>query len=305
MRSDGIVPAIRARLAAELAPPQGDYVPFRVDGRTVGWLDAGRAARLRAFPGIFDDAGPAVSLVASLADCRARTAALERVTRALAAAGLLSAWRDERYAVAPQFGTAPLVDIERAAARYFGIRTFAVHVNGLVHGNDGVAMWLARRSPVKAIDPGLLDNLVGGGIATGFGVVDTLCKEAWEEAGIPGSVAASARAEGSLDVCRPQRQGLQRETIFVYELVLDADFVPANQDGEAVEHRLVSLPAAARLIAAEAGPDAVTADASLVIVDCLLRHEMIAPGSPDYRALSELRRAPLEPTVRSDGLGAW
>jgi hypothetical protein len=40
---------------------------------------------------------------------------------------------------------------------------------------------------------------------------------------------------------------------------------------EAVEHRLVSLLDAARLIANEEGPDGVTADASLVVLDFLLR----------------------------------
>mgnify|MGYP003694218689 CR=1 FL=1 len=131
----------------------------------------------------------------------------------------------------------PLVGIERAAARYFGIRTYAVHVNGLVRSGGDLAMWLARRSPTKAIDPGLLDNLVGGGIAAATAVLDTVRKEAWEEAGIAATVAARARPQGSVDICRAQPEGLQRETVFVYDLELDADFGPANQDGEAVEHR--------------------------------------------------------------------
>ncbi len=50
---------------------------------------------------------------------------------------------------------------------------------------------------------------------------------------------------------------------------------PANQDGEAVDHRLVSLAEAARLAAQSDGPDVVTADASLVILDCLLRQGAI------------------------------
>ncbi len=219
--------------------------------------------------------------------------------------GLLSAWRNERYAVASEFGASPLVAIERAAARYFGIRTFAVHINGLVRSGDGLAMWLARRSPGKAIDPGLLDNLVGGGIATGYDVLDTLRKEAWEEAGIPANVAALARPQGSLDICRAQPQGLQRETVFVYDLMLDADFVPVNQDGEAVELRQLSLSAAAQLIAADEGDNTVTADASLVVLDCLLRHGALGADSPDVRALSAFRHATLEPAPRSDGRAGW
>ncbi len=43
-------------------------------------------------------------------------------------------------------------------------------------------MWIARRSPTKPIDPGMLDNLVGGGLAAGLTVAQTLVKEGWEEA---------------------------------------------------------------------------------------------------------------------------
>jgi len=305
MRADGIVPAIHARLALALAAPEGDYVALRIGGHTVGWLDPARAVRLSAFASVFDRADGELRLAATLSDCATRTAAVEDVTRVLAGEGLLSAWRDERYAVAVEFGAAPLVDIERAAARYFGIRTYAVHINGLVRGERGLRMWLARRSPTKAIDPGLLDNLVGGGIATGYGVLDTLRKEAWEEAGIPPAVAARARPQGSIDICRPQPQGLQRETVFVYDLELDADFRPANQDGEAVEHRQLTLAEAAGLIADDG---AVTADASLVILDCLLRHGALGPDSPGLRALSAFRHALLEPApqprARDGGLRA-
>jgi len=305
MRADGIVPAIHARLALALAAPEGDYVALRIGGHTVGWLDPARAVRLSAFASVFDRADGELRLAATLSDCATRTAAVEDVTRVLAGEGLLSAWRDERYAVAVEFGAAPLVDIERAAARYFGIRTYAVHINGLVRGERGLRMWLARRSPTKAIDPGLLDNLVGGGIATGYGVLDTLRKEAWEEAGIPAAVAARARPQGSIDICRPQPQGLQRETVFVYDLELDADFRPANQDGEAVEHRQLTLAEAAGLIADDG---AVTADASLVILDCLLRHGALGPDSPGLRALSAFRHALLEPApqprARDGGLRA-
>jgi 8-oxo-dGTP pyrophosphatase MutT (NUDIX family) len=305
MRADGIVPAIHARLALTLAAPQGAYVAFGIDGHAVGWLDPARAARLSAFAQVFDRAAGEIRLAATLADCSARTGAVDQVTRALAGEGLLSAWRDERYAVAVEFGAAPLVDIERAAARYFGIRTYAVHVNGLVRSGSGPAMWLARRSPTKAIDPGMLDNLVGGGIATGYGVLDTLRKEAWEEAGIPANVAARARAQGSIDICREQPQGVQRETVFIYDLEVDADFTPANQDGEAVEHRRLAMSDAAKLITADAGDDAVTADASLVILDCLLRHGALGPDSADIRALSAFRDAMLEPAPESSTRGAW
>jgi 8-oxo-dGTP pyrophosphatase MutT (NUDIX family) len=119
-------------------------------------------------------------------------------------------------------------------------------------------------------------------------------REAWEEAGIAADVAATATATGEVRVCRSQPDGLQRETIFTHDLSLLADFVPSNQDGEAVEHLLVSLSEAAALVANDRGPDVVTADASLVILDFLLRQRGVDPETPTGRALDALRFPPLE-----------
>ena len=285
----GIVAAIHARLAHALAPPDACYTPFLVGRHTVGWLDPARAEVLAAQGEVLDIGADGVRFAAGIASPADRTAALDRVAAALAAAGRLTAWRDERYAVAPAFGAEPLLLLERAAARFFGIRTYAAHVNGLVHRGDQAQMWIARRSPHKAIDPGLLDNLVGGGIAAGAGVRHTVIKEAWEEAGIPAPLAAQSRAAGAVHICREQPDGLQRETIFVHDFWLPADFVPGGQDGEVVGHRLVPLAEAARLVANATGDDVVTADAGLVMLDCLIRQGMIAPDAPEFLALDALR----------------
>ena len=278
MVEDAIVTAIRARLTSALAPPHERLLPLTVDGHVAGLVDERRAARLCAFGDVFCADGDAIAFHASLSEAAARTAALDRVTRALAAEGALTAWRDERYAVAAELGAAPWFLLERAAARYFGVQTFAAHVNGLVDDDGTIRMWLARRSATKSIDPGMLDNLVGGGIATGQTIAGTVVKEAWEEAGIGAELASTATLAGSVDIRRVQADGLQRETIFVHDLWLPAAFVPANQDGEAVAHRLVGLDGAARLIANADGPDVVTVDASLVVLDCLRRHGIVAAG---------------------------
>ena len=136
----------------------------------------------------------------------------DAVARALAAEGALSAWRNERYEVRATGATPPAFLLERAAARYFGVRTRAVHVNGLVDTDPGAAMWIARRSATKAIDPGRLDNLVGGGLAAGTTVRGTLVKEAWEEAGIDAAPASRATEASVLRIRRLQPDGLQHET---------------------------------------------------------------------------------------------
>ena len=295
MIDDATANAILARLAQALAPPQKRLRPLRIGANVAGWLDDERAARLAGFAGVFAVDGDGVRFAPALHDEASRTGAMAGVAATLAAEGALTPWRDERYAVGPAFGEPPWFLMERAAARYFGVQTYAAHVNGVVSdvvpGAHETRMWFARRSADKAIDPGRLDNLVGGGMAAGATVTETLVKEAWEEAGIPGALAARAEPAGTVRLFREQPDGVQSETIFVHDLWLPADFAPANQDGEAVGHRQVALDEAARLIAVAGGPDEVTADASLVVLDFLLRHDAIAATSPSFAGLGALRHA--------------
>ncbi len=289
MISRDVLTAIRIRLARELTAPHHRHRALRVDRTIAGWVDDERATRLGAVADVFNVRDDCIVFVDGIDTAPARTAALDRVARVLAAEGRLTAWRDERYAVAPEFGAPPWFLLERAAARFFGIHTYAAHVNGLVRDDDEIRMWIARRSPTKAIDPSMLDNLVGGGIAAGHSVADTVVREAWEEAGIGAPLAGLAQPAGAVHIYREQPDGLQRETIFVHDLWLPGAFTPASEDGEVVDHRLVTLPEAARLIAADGGADMVTADASLVVLDFLIRHGRIAPDASGFTALEALR----------------
>ncbi|MEO8304081.1 MAG: DUF4743 domain-containing protein [Betaproteobacteria bacterium] len=300
MISDDDLALLVERLARALAPPRGRYTPLFVEGKVAGWLDDARVSRLASMTGVFEVGGDGVAFVAGLDDATARTAALDPVARTLAAEGRLSRWRDERYSVAPHFGAPPWFLLERAAARFFGIHTCAAHINGVVRADDGIRMWLARRSPSKAIDPGMLDNMVGGGVAEGQSIAATVRKESAEEAGVAEALADCARPAGTVDICREQPDGLHRETIFVHDLWLPADFTPAGRDGEVVGNQLVTLPEAARLIAIDKGSEAVTADASLVIVDYLMRHGEILPDARDYAMLDALRH----PSTSVSGLPA-
>ncbi len=291
-----IVTALRTRLETQLAAPATCFRPLVVDDVCVGWLDDARATRLLAHPDVFVVAPHQVGLASTLTDPVSRTTAIDRVARALSAEGLLSAWRDERYAVGAAWGATPMFEIERAAARYFGIHTFAAHVNGLCRNGSDIRMWIARRSVHKAIDPGLLDNLVGGGISAGTSVQATVVKEAGEEAGIDAALAAQAEPAGTVHICRHRPDGLQRETIFVHDLWLPADFVPTPVDREVSEFRQVPLAAAAILATRQEGPDVVTADASLVIVDCLIRQGVLPPDAPDLARLGALRYPVMTPS---------
>ena len=257
------------------AHPPSASVPFIVAGTPLGFVDDARAARLERFgPRLFQVRADRVDArqrsgrraVALGGDGRRRSDAARRKARS-------PRWRDERYASRRRSTRRVVLHIERGAARYFGVRTWAVHVNGIVRTARSMSMWLARRSPTKAIDPGMLDNLVGGGISAGLSVEATVVKESWEEAGI-GDALAATRASRRHRPCRARAAGrhCSAKPYFVHDLDLPADFRPVNQDGEAIEHRLVDVDDAAPLIAIDAGPDEVTVDASVVVLDFLLRH---------------------------------
>ena len=227
------------------------YVPLALGRRRIGWLRPELAARLSAWPTVFAATPERVTLL--------KPDALMPVLEVLAEDGFIPGWRNERYRIEDLF------DIERAAARPFGLTTQAVHMNGIV----AERMWLARRSPTKPIDPGMLDNLVGGGVTAGLSPAQVLLKEAWEEAGIPAELARKAIAAGTMSVLREVPEGVQSETISVYDLELPADFRPENQDGEVSEFKLVTF--------AEVEGEELAYEAGLVALDYLRRRRATGP----------------------------
>jgi len=250
--------------------------PFFIGAERVGWIRASDVPLLDRWPDVFERDGARIVLAERFGDVNARSLALGMVIGALAAEGRIPGWRDETYAIRNAFDAPPLAYIERAASRFFGTMTYAVHLNGVVEYADSSRrqapqLWIARRSETKATDPGMLDNVVAGGIGWGFGIEATIVKECWEEAGIAADLASRAQPGRTAHVLRSLPEGTQAEQIFVYDLALPEDFAPANQDGEVGEHRLARIEEVARWI--EEGR--LTVDASLATLDCLLRRRWI------------------------------
>lgn len=188
--------------------------------------------------------------------------------------GLIVAWRDEPYAVVDPAGGQTLAVIERAASRFWGTLTFGAHCNGYVADASGrpTHLWIARRSAGKATDPGLFDNLVGGGVPFGQTPFETLLREGFEEAGLSKVQMRAARPGRVIELRRDIPEGLQYERLHVFDLCLPADVHPVNQDGEVDE--LHCLPVADAI--ALAASDTMTVDASLVTLDFALRHGLVS-----------------------------
>src|SRR5258708_25902908 len=98
---------------------------------------------------------------------------------------------------------------------------------------------MARRIPLKGVAPGKLDNLVAGAVGGGLGALQTLVKEAGEEASVPASLIAKAHAASAVTYKMEVPQGLRDDVLFVYDLETPEDFKPRDTDGESVQFMLM------------------------------------------------------------------
>jgi 8-oxo-dGTP pyrophosphatase MutT (NUDIX family) len=231
------------------------------------WLDAWPIGRLA--PGHRESLLPLLAPDARLIDgelhwrppVAERSARIQAATLALRDRGLIRGWRGEAYACeAPvpeprRERGAELFRLERAAFRYFGLMSRAVHINGW--WPDG-RMLCGRRALNKATDPGRLDNLAAGGLGAGESLLDCARRELWEEAGVPFALSQALRDAGALRSCRAiAGEGLHDEILHLYELQLPADFMPRNRDGEVQEFLFLGpQQLRERLAAGEFSPDA-------------------------------------------------
>lgn len=198
-------------------------------------------------------------------------AIMAHIARVLHENGCLRGWRDELLDV---YGEGRrLCVLERAAMRPLGLLTKAVHLNAW--SPDG-GLWLARRSPTKATDPGKWDTLVGGLVASAEPFDASLVRECFEEAGLH---ARDIRNRTPLRIVlrmhRRLPEGYQVEDVLVSDCVLADDVVPCNQDGEVSEIRLAGLDEVWSLLEA----DEFTQEAEASILDSLaVRHQGGAAG---------------------------
>ena len=275
----GLIDRVRVCQRRDLAR----YPRFVVGDTAVGWVRPDFVDRLRGFPDTFIVTDGTVRLDPRLADFDSRSQAVEAVLLRLEEEGLVPGWRNEPYPVGTDFHAPPLLKMERAAVPGFGVRAYGVHINGHVEArpgsNDGLGIWVGKRSRSKPTAPGKLDHLVAGGQPLGLGLMDNLVKECAEEAAIPGPLARTARPAGFVSYVMENEEGVRNDVLFVYDLAVPADFVPRNTDGEIEEFYLWPV---ARVIETLASGDAFKFNVALVVIDFLVRRGLLPPEDADY-----------------------
>jgi len=209
----------------------GSRMPFRLGTAQVGWVLPDIAAALAALGATVQSDG--VTLEA---------AKLHRIAQQLAEQGRFR-WRAEAFDVRATPDGPALAQLDRGALPTFGIRAEGVHLNGLVQRPDGFWLWVARRAANKHLDPSKLDHLVGGGVPAGLSPWETLAKEADEEAAVPPDLIAQAVPVTLLSYAMDRPEGLRRDRLHCYDLLLPESFAPQPQDGEVEAFELWPLPA--------------------------------------------------------------
>lgn len=264
---------LRHVLACQTARLPGERLAFRLGGSQVGWVRPALASRLAQDPAIRCDAAGV-----TLAD----PTALPGLARVLADEGRFR-WRAEAFDVRADPDGPVLGQVDRGAVPAFGVFAVGVHVNGLVQRADGLHLWIARRAADKLLDPGKLDHIVAGGVPAGLTPEQTLVKEAAEEAAIPAELARQARRVGRIGYAMERPEGLRRDHLYCYDLMLPETFVPQATDGEVAGFELWPLP---RVVDTVRSTDDFKFNVNLVLIDLFIRLGTIAGD-----AAAALRRA--------------
>lgn len=241
----------------------GGRLPFHIGPAQVGWVAPEFGRALAGMPAVEAAAGGI-----TLHDA----AALPSLARAMSERGFYR-WRTEAFDVRADPGGPVLAQIDRGAIPAFGIQATGVHLNGLVHRPDGLHVWVARRARDKLLDPGKLDHIVAGGVPAGLTPMETLLKEAGEEAAIPPALAAQARQVAMFSYAMERPEGLRRDVLHCFDLDLPLDFVPHAADGEVESFELLSLSA---LVTTVRDTDAFKFNVNLVLIDLFIRYGQIA-----------------------------
>jgi NUDIX domain/Domain of unknown function (DUF4743) len=213
-------------------------------------------------------------------------AALPGIARDLSVRGLYR-WRDEAFDVRARPEGPALTQIDRGAVPSFGTQAVGVHVNGLVCRADGVHLWIARRAMDKQLDPGKLDHIVAGGVPAGLTPAETLLKEAAEEAAIPPWLASAAVHVGTILYAMERPEGLRRDWVHCYDLILPQDFMPRAADGEVEAFELWPLT---RVFEAVRDTDDFKFNVNLALIDLFIRQGFFSRAESDNLRASLERR---------------
>lgn len=258
------------------------YIPFLVNQEVIGWVKPSFAQHLYQWPDVFTISNQAVQISPDLTTVDSITTQLDQVTETLFQQGIVDTWVGEKYPAVQTYDESPRFYIERAVTHYFGLRSFGVHLNGLVKKSDGLYLWIAERSRSKPFWPGKLDQMIAGGQPAHLTLMENVIKESAEEANVPRYLAQQAKYITSLSYCSEGSRGINPDTLFVYDLWLPESFEPENTDQEVESFQLIRIDELAEFTE---HTTQFKDNCNLVNIDLLIRLGLITSDHPQYKTI--------------------
>jgi len=261
---------------------------FVVEDQEVGFVMPYIADVLKVYSKVFELNNQSIVLNPNYKTIEERTKIIEETLIDLREKNVfksLNGWRNEHYNVRSKFSEKTLFTMERAAVGLFGIKAYACNINGYVKKNNEYFLWIAKRADNKQTFPGMLDNLAGGGLTSGLGVVECARKELAEEAGLSEENSKEMKSVGAVSYAYEEEgEGVCIEADFVFDIKLPDDFVPNNKDGEVNEFYLMNMNQVKEAIA----NDEFMPSSAAITIDFMKRKGILTPDDlPNYLEIME------------------
>lgn len=218
---------------------------------------------------------------------------------------VLDGWRNELYSISrSRLGD---VSIERAGSALFGVVTYGVHMTAYIKTQTGIKIWVPRRASNKQTYAGMLDNTVAGGISTGETALESLVREAAEEASFPEElICSNAKACGAVTYfyIRDERAGgetglFQPEVQYVYDLEVDPSIIPKPSDDEVEKFYLWTTEEVKQALA----EGQFKPNCAVVLLDFFVRHGILTTENEQnlVEIISRIhRKLPFDTCQRSE-----
>ncbi|KAF1979349.1 hypothetical protein BU23DRAFT_497407 [Bimuria novae-zelandiae CBS 107.79] len=171
------------------------------------------------------------------------------------------------------------VQMLRSASRLFGIASRGAHMTAYVRTNNGMKIWVGRRSAHLITYPGMLDTTVAGGVRAEESPFECIVHESAEEASIPADyVRENAKAVGAISyIAKGSAADAESSSLLIpvvlynYDIELPEHIVPKPEDDEVEEFYLWDVEQVKKAMISRQ----FKTNCAAVMIDFFVRHGII------------------------------
>ena len=262
--------------------PDG-FIPFMLENQCIGFVRNSFAEALKDHPQTFQVTKEQITLNEKLETVEQRNQSIAETVRELIDQGVVAYILNEPYPVKGHNHEVFFV-IDRSMVPFLGFRSFGQHINGFVRRKDGLYLWIGTRASDRRIFPGMLDNMVAGGLPHGLSLQQNLVKECHEEAGMPQELALQAKPVSAITYNAVSEKGYKPDTLYCYDIELTEEFIPENTDGEVEKFELLHVN---EVISKVRQGGLFKPNCNLVLIDFFSRHGLLDAQDQEFLEIQQ------------------